>query len=213
MTVRIWGAGPNPSGLCVCGCGQQTPIASTSRRSRGDVRGTPRKFASQGCAARARLHQGIDFETRFWALVDGSGGLSACWPWAGSTSTGYGRFCLSKHVRVSAHRVAFVLAREPIPDALQLDHLCHTHDPSCAGGTTCPHRLCCNPWHLEIVTNRENVLRAHNSPSAVNARKTHCLRGHELAGVNLYTQPDGSRVCRTCRRDRKRQSNSRKVAS
>lgn len=28
--------------------------------------------------------------------------------------------------------------------------------------------------------------------------KTHCLRGHELAGENLYMTPDGRRNCRTC---------------
>lgn len=32
--------------------------------------------------------------------------------------------------------------------------------------------------------------------------RTHCRRGHELAGDNLYTAPDGERVCKTCRQAR-----------
>lgn len=37
---------------------------------------------------------------------------------------------------------------------------------------------------------------------------THCLRGHDLTGANLYVRADGSRYCRACRdekdRDRRR---------
>lgn len=34
-----------------------------------------------------------------------------------------------------------------------------------------------------------------------NKGKTHCIRGHELAGENLYIKPNGERQCRTCRRN------------
>ena len=34
----------------------------------------------------------------------------------------------------------------------------------------------------------------------VGLRKTHCKRGHELAGDNLRLAPDGERVCRACER-------------
>jgi hypothetical protein len=36
--------GPNPSGLCMCGCGEKTSIAKVSRTGRGDVRGQPVRF-------------------------------------------------------------------------------------------------------------------------------------------------------------------------
>lgn len=36
--------GPNPSGLCMCGCGRATAIAKVSRTERGDVRGHPVRF-------------------------------------------------------------------------------------------------------------------------------------------------------------------------
>lgn len=38
-------------------------------------------------------------------------------------------------------------------------------------------------------------------PGPSNALKTHCKRGHELAGDNLYIKPNGERQCRTCRRE------------
>lgn len=47
----------------------------------------------------------------------------------------------------------------PIPDDLQIDHLCHTDDPGCLGGNDCPHRRCVNPAHLEPVTPQGNSLR------------------------------------------------------
>lgn len=39
---------------------------------------------------------------------------------------------------------------------------------------------------------------------ATNALKTHCKRGHALAGTNLYVHARGARECRTCRRERAR---------
>lgn len=93
--------------------------------------------------------------------------------------------------RFRAHVVSYVAHRGQIPDGLVLDHLCRV-------------RNCVNPAHLEPVTNRENILRG-DSPSAQNARKTRCIRGHELSGENLYQKPDGNRQCRECQRmhDRK----------
>lgn len=37
-----------------------------------------------------------------------------------------------------------------------------------------------------------------NPPSGHNRHKTHCFRGHPLAGENLYINPSGGRTCRTC---------------
>lgn len=41
MSARI---GPNPSGLCQCGCGQPTPLAPQTHRARGWVNGEPLRF-------------------------------------------------------------------------------------------------------------------------------------------------------------------------
>lgn len=61
----------------------------------------------------------------------------------------------------------------------------------------CRNPLCCNPDHLEMVTNAENRRRA---------RPTHCKRGHELTPENSYIRSNGSgKQCRQCSLDRSRQ--------
>ena len=88
--------------------------------------------------------------------------------------------------RYRAHVVSYVAHKGLIPKGLVLDHTCRV-------------RNCVNPDHLEAVTNRENILRGTGF-SARNARKTHCIRGHELAGDNLYLKENGHRHCRQCQR-------------
>jgi hypothetical protein len=113
---------------------------------------------------------------------------SGCWEWMGSRNEqGYGRMKVGGRY-VSAHRIAYELFVGPIPDGLEPDHLCRNH-------------ACVNPSHLEPVTHRENVLRGA-SPSAQQARQTHCKRGHPLSGTNLVVRCDGARICKTCRRER-----------
>jgi hypothetical protein len=130
-------------------------------------------------------------ETLFWAKVDKSDG---CWDWTGyKTATGYGRVQGTKY----AHRVAYELQVGPIPDGLEIDHLCRN-------------RGCVNPAHLEVVTHQENQLRG-NGPCGLNARKTHCPRGHEYTEKNTRVY-QGHRMCRTCRRDDERERRRRAAA-
>ncbi len=116
-------------------------------------------------------------EVRFWAKVDKSGD---CWLWTARLShNGYGRF-----VNQAAHRTAYEMLVGPIPEGMQLDHLCRV-------------RRCVNPSHLEPVTPRENLMRSENQV-AKHAAKTHCPHGHPYSGRNLYISPRGHRVCRAC---------------
>src|SRR5690349_20028702 len=81
-----------------------------------------------------------------------------CIEWTGTRNTkGYGRIARGgvNGRFLMAHRVAYELARGPIPEGLQLDHLCRN-------------RLCCNPDHLEPVTRQENVARGR-APNVLNA--------------------------------------------
>ena len=101
----------------------------------------------------------LPLEQRFWAWVD-KRGPDECWPWtAFITEKGYGQFSPARGTGTSPHRMAYRLAVGPVPDDLELDHLCHTRDLSCPGGPECLHRRCCNPAHLEPVTALENTRR------------------------------------------------------
>lgn len=118
-----------------------------------------------------------------------------CLEWiGGKAGEGYGYFYTGPaapgaHGRVYAHRWAYEYAVGPIPDGLQLDHLCSN-------------RACVNPDHLEPVTPLENVRR-----SAGNGSKTHCPSGHPYSGDNLRTYR-AVRFCRACQRayDRRRRA-------
>ena len=46
-----------------------------------------------------------------------------------------------------------------------------------------------------------------------NAAKTHCANGHEFTPANTYVRPNGSRDCRACKRQAKRESTARRVAA
>ncbi len=132
-------------------------------------------------------------EVRFWLMVD-KREPTDCWPWLGSkTGYGYGSFRTGSSKdgsrrHVMAHRFAYESLRGPIPESLQIDHLCRN-------------RGCQNPAHMEPVTQRENILRGEGL-TANEARRTHCPKGHPLSGSNLYRTKLGRR-CRMCNSRRK----------
>ena len=110
-----------------------------------------------------------------------------CWIWQATTNAdGYGQFRVGDRM-VKAHRFAYELLVGPIPNGLELDHLCRV-------------RNCVNPAHMEPVTHTENVRRGEAGKH--HRDRTHCPQGHPYAGENLYVVPDGYRECRTCRRAR-----------
>lgn len=140
-----------------------------------------------------RSHRGEPAIDRFLLKVDKTAG---CWVWTGTvTRKGYGMFWPDGG-GVPAHRWSYEHYVGPIPEVLQLDHLCHTRDRSCPGGDACPHRRCVNPAHLEPVTAKENQVRSLHDPAV----RTHCPQGHPYDEVNTYLTARGSRGCRTCRR-------------
>lgn len=120
--------------------------------------------------------------------------MSGCWLWCGTISQeGYGVIKRGGLMR-NAHRWLWEQWFGAAPVGLVTDHLCRV-------------RCCVNPAHLQFVTNVENVMRGR-SPMAINARKTHCPRGHVLAGENLLlsqTKSGTRRVCRSCKRRREQE--------
>jgi len=114
---------------------------------------------------------------------------SGCWLWTAALDRG-GYGVIGRGGRTGggarAHRVLYALHRGPIPVGLDLDHLCRT-------------RCCVNPWHLEPVTRRENILRGI-SALAAQAKQTHCKHGHEFTEANTYLESPTKRGCKECRR-------------
>lgn len=131
---------------------------------------------------------------------------SGCWMWTASLqNAGYGQFGVrvgETYIPRGAHRVMYELTVGPIPAGMDLDHICHTEDPTCFAGVKCPHRRCVNPDHLEPVTRKENARRGRVDISGHNqSTKTHCPQGHPYSPENTQLYRDGkSRRCRTCAR-------------
>lgn len=119
--------------------------------------------------------------------------VGSCWMWTGYIKPGprggYGYVRTKRGGKwrtEPAHRAVYRRYRGAIRGKLTLDHLCRN-------------RACVNPYHLEAVPLKVNILRG-TSFGAVNAAKSHCVRGHKLGGANAYVRPGrpGTRDCRAC---------------
>lgn len=83
---------------------------------------------------------------RLWEKVN-IGGPDDCWPFEGKTRCGtnmeYGEIWQDgKNALV--HRVAWEVTNGPIPEGLVVRHLCNNP-------------ICCNPNHLAVGTQKENI--------------------------------------------------------
>lgn len=123
-----------------------------------------------------------------------------CWEWTGVLSAGYGQIWLDGRMQ-GAHRVLYEIMVGPIPDGLQIDHLCRN-------------RKCIRPGHLEPVTGSENLRRI---PAGIMGKfqrsKTECSEGHPYSDMNTYRYPDGRRACRICRVEWQRAYRRRREAA
>ncbi len=117
-----------------------------------------------------------------------------CWVWRGALKDGYGRFTYEGKT-YRAHRVAY--------EAFVGEIGAHEEGRGWVLDHKCRNRACCNPAHLEMVTQRINILRGENHV-AKRARVTHCPAGHPYDDANTYRDDLNRRYCRTCRRERAR---------
>lgn len=91
-----------------------------------------------------------------------------------------------------ANRLAWITLNGRIPDWRQY-----------VLSNICGNSFCINPQHWELVTRKQKV-RMLNSPCGKNARRTHCVHGHEL------TQKLKRRVCMTCDRAKYKKANEKR---
>jgi len=125
-----------------------------------------------------------------------------CWECSGAPSTkGYARVSWNGKARF-AHRVIYEILVGPIPEGMEIDHLCRN-------------RKCVNPDHLEPVMHGDNVRRdverAPDEWGKAQGSKTHCPRGHEYDIIS--TQNGGRwahRRCRVCARETDRRRRLRR---
>lgn len=176
------------------------PCASRKMAARScahcDLMFKPRASDQRCCSPRCGnlARRPITPADRFWSKVNKNGPIhptlgTPCWIWTASLNNGYGIFSVQRSrgwAPMRAHRWAYEAMVGPIPEGLTLDHLCRNHP-------------CVNPQHLEPVTRGENVLRGEGI-AAINAKRTHCKRGHPFNAANTYLVKFG-RCCRVCQKE------------
>jgi predicted XRE-type DNA-binding protein len=84
-------------------------------------------------------------DAAFWRRID-VGDRDDCWLWLLDrqvSQRGYGTAFYGS-IHTTAHRIAYMLARGPIPEGLELLH-------------SCDNRRCCNPWHVQPGTSQDNT--------------------------------------------------------
>jgi hypothetical protein len=117
--------------------------------------------------------------------------VSGCHTWQGATNgKGYGVILGEGERRMRyVHRLAYELAYGAIPDELVIDHKCRN-------------RRCCNPDHLEPVTQAVNLERGDHPNFKAKASGS-CRKGHTITADDIRRK-DGRLVCRKCRNERRR---------
>ena len=158
------------------------------------------------------LRPAVDRFAEKIALTD-----TGCIEWiAGTNGVGYGAFyagrtSLDDHGRVYAHRWSYEYHVGPIPEGMQLDHLCR--NPACR-----------RTDHLEAVTHQENVRRGvsgsfgHLSSGNPRASTGMCRSGrHDVDVVGVHrvgrrTRKNGEpyTTCAQCHRDADRRYRQKK---
>jgi len=168
---------------CACGCGEMPNLAPHSDRKKGWVKCRPLKW-------RKSHHERGEGGFLAFEITE-----NGCWEFRRGMGAGYGSLVIAGQKRL-AHRYVYETFVEPIPEGLQIDHLCRN-------------RACINPDHLEPVTQSVNLRRGRS----VEREKTHCAQGHPFDEANTRWTREGYRLCIACIRTRNRRQYLRRKAA
>lgn len=136
MSSKGWRLLCKPNAMCIR-CGSGFHIEPSAIRNGGG------KFCTKACSLADQKERAEQSLWNSFSRIDG------CWEWTGpKTAGGYGLFA-----QTSAHRAVYERLRGPIPEGLDLDHLCRN-------------RGCVNPAHMEPVTRSENLRRGYTARRA-----------------------------------------------
>ena len=137
---QIWLDAGVPYGLCLCGCGTPTAVAPDTSRRTVRLAGEPQRYV-----------RGHGYRRKVLYVVEDRGFRTPCWIVTGYLNLdGYGYMVDDTGKQRCAHIVMWEREHGPVPDDLQLDHLC-VQPP------------CIRPEHLEPVTNAVNSRRSRSA--------------------------------------------------
>lgn len=111
---------------------------------------------------------------------------TGCWEWTrGLTADNYGEITYRGRQRPVHRVVASIVKNVDIDSPLDALH-------------SCDNKRCFNPDHVFFGTTKENAQDASKKGLLKRTPATHCRRGHEISGSNVYSGETGRKRCLTC---------------
>lgn len=124
------------------------------------------KYCSPDCYQKST--RSLSVEDNFWQHIQKT---DTCWIWTGTIGKSGHGYVISRRLakRTGAHRISWELHNGPIPEGLCV---CH----NCPGGDN---PACCNPAHLFLGTQADNMVDAKNKKRIRSGSRHHATKFSE----------------------------------